>query len=1198
MEVGKVGRDVRIMVHPDKQNKFEKYMANLGLKPFLFIDDVQSLIDDQLKKPSRASRRSAKYDWTYYQNFEEIYDWMNETAAEYPDIVSLVDIGRSVENRPIIGMKIDYKKKENPIIGVFEGTLHAREWITPVTLTWIVKEFLTSRDEKIRFLAENIVWHVFPIVNPDGFIYTFNGNRMWRKNRSRANFTSCGVNTDDDMSNGVDLNRNFGYLWMEIGASQNPCSNTFAGPRAFSEPESSALANHVLRLKEEGNVMYYFGMHSYSQLILVPYSHVGGADVLEVSNYGDLVDPASGTGFDWAKGGAGIPLVFLYELRDEGQYGFLLPPEQIIPNSEEVLDSLIEIDRVARQIGYYSNVERYQLDFLQNLEKQQYLNVIFWTRPFRMFKDIQILVPREHLNVFKERLLHFHLNATITTNNIEKLFQQQKFKSYTRMKFESFSWNSFYDLESVYQWMTDIATKNSDRVKLKAIGKSAEGREILTLEIVTENPKGKVIVEGAIHGNEWLTTQFVTYLAFFLIYPDKSSNWRLRQVAKKYTWFLIPVVNPDGYDYSMKVIYKMELIYIVCLVSLYINPCTSKSYKNYTLFRGVPVTDQHLEFFKNLSEVYKATFWRSPGLVHRPVEFIIGPDKKKKFLRDAILNGIYYTTVIEDVQRAFDSQTVKTYVRRNMESFDWTSYFRLDDIYDWLHDLSVMYPKVMHLQNLGKSVEKRDILMAKISIPVRKKSSRPKIIVEGGIHSREWVSIAFVTYLLHQVLTTVDKKESKLKSIAEEYEWYFVPVLNPDGYEYSHTKQEKGLKAAKRIAKKYGTQYTVGTAYDTVMNPQDNDQLEFLKQLQNSEGLDFWSQPTRVGDHINVIAAPQRKDEFEHSLKKRNIYHDVLLNNLQEVIDSQVFSRKKRSTRDLTWTNYQNIDDIYDWFEELANNYSFVSLIHAGQSYEGRNITGVRINRGSRRAIFVEGGQIGADWLSPVVITYLVNQLVRGVDSEARDASSDFDWHIFPILNPDGHIYTQERDRFWIKNRRINRNGTIGVDLSRNWNSHWGVSGGSFNASQSTYVGLGPFSEKESRAISYYIDSIAPRLEFVLSMRSFGQRLLLPFAHSTEPMFNYNETIIVGRRAMGSMAVKYNTQYIVGTSKEVHDGSTGSLTDWVKHRYSVPFAATYLLRDNGTFGYALPVSQVLPSCEETYDSIMAILREAKFIRLI
>lgn len=154
------------------------------------------------------------------------------------------------------------------------------------------------------------------------------------------------------------------------------------------------------------------------------------------------------------------------------------------------------------------------------------------------------------------------------------------------MKFESFSWNSYYDLESVYQWMTDIATKNSDRVKLKAIGKSAEGREILTLEIVTENPKGKVIVEGAIHGNEWLTTQFVTYLAFFLVYPEKSFNWRLKQVAKKYTWILIPVVNPDGYDYSMKVVSDLFILTIFIL-----NDCDIGS-KMVIFFTGHNVGEQ------------------------------------------------------------------------------------------------------------------------------------------------------------------------------------------------------------------------------------------------------------------------------------------------------------------------------------------------------------------------------------------------------------------------------------------------------------------------------------------------------------------------------------------------------------------------------------------------------------------------------
>lgn len=73
------------------------------------------------------------------------------------------------------------------------------------------------------------------------------------------------------------------------GASQNPCAETFAGPVGFSEPESVAIANYVIGLQNEGNLVYYFAFHSYSQLVLVPYSHVGGADVLQAHNYADMV---------------------------------------------------------------------------------------------------------------------------------------------------------------------------------------------------------------------------------------------------------------------------------------------------------------------------------------------------------------------------------------------------------------------------------------------------------------------------------------------------------------------------------------------------------------------------------------------------------------------------------------------------------------------------------------------------------------------------------------------------------------------------------------------------------------------------------------------------------------------------------------------------------------------------------------------
>ncbi|CAK1550140.1 unnamed protein product [Leptosia nina] len=209
---------------------------------------------------------------------------------------------------------------------------------------------------------------------------------------------------------------------------------------------------------------------------------------------------------------------------------------------------------------------------------------------------------------------------------------------------------------------------------------------------------------------------------------------------------------------------------------------STKKYKNYSLIRGIPVSEDHVRFFQNLSDVYKVNYWRLPGLPHRPVEFIIAPSNRKDFMRRADSNGVYYTTLMEDVQRALDKQTVKSYIRRNMDSFDWTSFFRLQDIYAWLWDLETKYPKIMQVKTIGKSVQKRDILAVRIA----HKSKRNKIIVEGGIHAREWIAPAFVTYFLYQILTAVSEN-STLKTIAESYQWYFVPVLNPDGYDYTHT---------------------------------------------------------------------------------------------------------------------------------------------------------------------------------------------------------------------------------------------------------------------------------------------------------------------------------------------------------------------------------------------------------------------------
>jgi murein tripeptide amidase MpaA len=100
----------------------------------------------------------------------EIYNWFDEIAAANPDVVSLTTIGTSYEGRALRVVKISYKTGNR---GIFiESNIHAREWITSATATWIINELLTSNDPAIRDIAENYDWYIIPVINPDGFQYT------------------------------------------------------------------------------------------------------------------------------------------------------------------------------------------------------------------------------------------------------------------------------------------------------------------------------------------------------------------------------------------------------------------------------------------------------------------------------------------------------------------------------------------------------------------------------------------------------------------------------------------------------------------------------------------------------------------------------------------------------------------------------------------------------------------------------------------------------------------------------------------------------------------------------------------------------------------------------------------------------------------------------------------------------------------
>ena len=103
-------------------------------------------------------------------------------------------------------------------------------------------------------------WHIIPLANPDGYEYTRTKDRLWRKNTVAIPGSNC---------IGVDLNRNFpeGY---GVGASKNPCSEVYQGPKPFSELESNIIKNYISRVK---NIKAAVSVHSYGSVLIYPWGY-------------------------------------------------------------------------------------------------------------------------------------------------------------------------------------------------------------------------------------------------------------------------------------------------------------------------------------------------------------------------------------------------------------------------------------------------------------------------------------------------------------------------------------------------------------------------------------------------------------------------------------------------------------------------------------------------------------------------------------------------------------------------------------------------------------------------------------------------------------------------------------------------------------------------------------------------------------
>jgi len=201
-----------------------------------------------------------------YYDPTEIAALLQQTALDHPDITRVFSIGTTYQGRDIWAIEISDNPgvhEDEPAIQ-FNGQHHAREVATSHVVVDVVAQLTDGYgvDGEITDWVHSFKTVCVPMVNPDGVAHVFAGTSLWRKNRRQ--YTCIGV----------DLNRNYPYLWGPGCGSSGTCtSDIYRGPSSASELETQAM----FALTDAYHFVMATSYHSYGRFIDYPYACATGA---------------------------------------------------------------------------------------------------------------------------------------------------------------------------------------------------------------------------------------------------------------------------------------------------------------------------------------------------------------------------------------------------------------------------------------------------------------------------------------------------------------------------------------------------------------------------------------------------------------------------------------------------------------------------------------------------------------------------------------------------------------------------------------------------------------------------------------------------------------------------------------------------------------------------------------------------------
>ncbi|XP_049867142.1 carboxypeptidase A2-like isoform X2 [Pectinophora gossypiella] len=248
-----------------------------------------------------------------------------------------------------------------------------------------------------------------------------------------------------------------------------------------------------------------------------------------------------------------------------------------------------------------------------------------------------------------------------------------------------------------------------------------------------------------------------------------------------------------------------------------------KNYKGYQLLRAYPDAQWKVHELLDLQEEGQGSglmWWTAPSL-NGSTDLLVPADLLVDVKDHLKSSKIDFDVVIWDLQKAITYENPRLSKKQRLElehlrghPMTWRRYHRYADILRYLEYIQHSHADLVELIPLGRSSEGLPLVAVKISLPTNetyakesKKNKKkwqlrsrmkPAVWLEGGAHAREWIAPAVATWMIH-ALVEGEKGLGAEYEMLEQADFYILPVMNPDGYEHSHTHDRLWMKTRSRI---------------------------------------------------------------------------------------------------------------------------------------------------------------------------------------------------------------------------------------------------------------------------------------------------------------------------------------------------------------------------------------------------------------